>query len=150
MTAVGCVEVLTTLFKKIVIPPEVASELAAPNRRAAIRALIASTPDWLEVLPPASVEAIPGLHSGEDAAIALAQELAADLLIIDERRGRRAAVERHLQTVGTIGLLELAADRGIIDLETVFDAIKQTDFWVSPRFLDERLVLFRERKRKHQ
>lgn len=148
--AIGCVEVLSSLFKKIIIPPGVASELTAPNRSATVRDLVRSTPDWLEVLPPTSVEAIPSLHAGEIAAIALARELAADLLIIDERRGRRAAVERQVRIVGTIGLLEMAADRGFIDLPTVFNAIKQTNFWISPKFLDERLFLFRERKRRRE
>ena len=51
----------------------------------------------------------------ELAAIALAQELKADLLLIDEARGRKAAADRHIPFTGTIGVLELA-DQGLLDI----------------------------------
>lgn len=34
---------------------------------------------------------------------------------------------------------ELAANRGLLELGDAFEAVKQTDFWISPRLLDERL-----------
>jgi predicted nucleic acid-binding protein len=48
--------------------------------------------------------------------------------------------------IGTVGILEAAAERGLLDLEQAFHKVKQTDFWVSPKFLDERLALYRERR----
>ncbi len=90
---------------------------------------------------------IADLHAGEAAAISLARELRADRLIIDESPGRAAARQRGIPIIGTVGVLELAADAGLIDLERAFEAVKRTDFWVSPKFLDERLALFRERTR---
>ena len=36
---------------------------------------------------------------------------------------------------------EAAAERGLLDLEQAFNKVKPTDFWVSPKFLDERLAL---------
>lgn len=146
LVSIGHVDVLPTLFGRVAVPPEVAAELAAPNRSEAVRAFIAMPPPWLDIRQPGSVEAISGLHAGEAAAIALARELRADRLIIDERRGRQAATERHVQVVGTVGVLELAGEAGLIDLERAFEEVKGTDFWVSPRFLDERLALFRERR----
>lgn len=104
-------------------------------------------PPWLEVHSAASVETIAGLHPGEAAAIALARELSADHLIIDERTGRQAATARRIRVVGTIGVLEQAAQEKLIDLGEAFEAVKRTDFWVSPRFLDERLSLFLKRQR---
>ena len=41
---------------------------------------------------------------------------------------------------------EAAAERRLIDLEQAFDRLKQTDFWVTPKFLAERLIRFRERQ----
>lgn len=146
LVAIGNVDVLPSLFGRVAIPPEVAGELALPGRAGEVRAFIAKPPDWLEVRPPATIEPIPRLHAGERAAIALARELSADRLIIDERRGRQAATERQIRVVGTVGVLELAAEEGLIDLERAFEEVKKTDFWVSPQFLDERLALFRERQ----
>jgi uncharacterized protein DUF3368 len=104
-------------------------------------------PPWLELKAPTTTgERIAGLHSGEAAAIALAEELRADRILIDEQQARKAAAERRLRVTGTIGVLEAAAERELIDLGQAFDRLKQTDFWVTPKFLAERLTRFRERQ----
>jgi predicted nucleic acid-binding protein len=143
---IGHGDVLPALFERIIVPPEVASELASPKWPRAVQDFIAAPPPWLEVRAPSSVESIPALHSGEAAAIALARELRADRVILDEKRGRKAATERHLRVIGTVGILEAAAERGLLDLEQAFEEVKQTDFWLKPGFLDERLSLYRARE----
>jgi len=146
LVAIGHVDVLPTLFREVLIPPEVASELASSKRPTEVRAFIATPPPWLRILAPSSTETMPGLDAGETAAIALAVEVQAGRLIIDEYRGRKAATERGLRVVGTVGALELAAEMGVIDLKEAFERVKQTDFWISPTLLDERLALFLQRK----
>lgn len=138
---VGCIDLLPTLFGQVIIPPEVSAELHHAARPHRVRAFIAAIPPWLAERAPAVVEAIPGLHSGEMAAISLARELKADLLLIDEVCGRKAAGDRHLHFTGTVGILELAADRGLLDLSDAFARLKKTDFWISSELLDERLRL---------
>jgi predicted nucleic acid-binding protein len=91
-----------------------------------VRDFIATPPGWLRVLAPSSTETIPGLAAGETAAIALAAEVQAGRLIIDEYRGRKVATERGLHVVGTIGVLELAAELGLIDLKAAFEQVKET------------------------
>jgi predicted nucleic acid-binding protein len=104
--------------------------------------MVASLPAWLLIRVPAAIESIPALHAGELAAISLAQELKADVLLIDELRGRKAAAERQIPVTGTIGMLELAASRGLLDLRDAFARIKNTDFWITGELLDERLRLY--------
>jgi predicted nucleic acid-binding protein len=65
---------------------------------------------------------------GETAAIALAEFLRADLLLIDERDGYGAAQRRGLSVTGTLGLLDLAAERGLIDFAHTIRSLKQTTF----------------------
>jgi predicted nucleic acid-binding protein len=91
LLTIGHIEVLPALFSQMAIPPEVAAELARPNRPQIVREFMASPPHWLSERAPKATEAIPALHAGERAAISLARELHADLLLIDELRGRQAA-----------------------------------------------------------
>jgi predicted nucleic acid-binding protein len=82
------------------------------------------------------------LHAGESSAISLAAEVGADWLLIDETKGRRAAGDRNIPFVGTVGVLELAATKHLVDLRDVFDRLNKSDFWISPKLLNERLKLF--------
>lgn len=95
---------------------------------------------------PANLELIPEIHECESAAISLASELKADLLLIDERDGRSAALARRLEVTGTIGILERAAENKLLDLAEAFARIKQTDFWISARLLDAELERFRQQE----
>ncbi len=143
---IGRILVLPRLFGEVIIPPEVSVELSQPKMPEAVRHLIAAPPDWLIERAPAVIEPIPSLHAGEVAALGLAKELKADLLLIDDVRGRRAAAERRIPFTGTIGVLERAADEGLLDLEEAFARLKETDFWISPRLLDKRLKLHLARR----
>jgi predicted nucleic acid-binding protein len=136
---IGQIDILPTLFGMVIVPPEVLAELAQPNRPNAVRDFATDRPDWISERAPSTIESIPLLHAGELAAISLACELKADLLLIDETTGRKAAADRNLRFTGTIGVLELAADRGLLDLSSAFARIKETDIWISHELLDERL-----------
>jgi predicted nucleic acid-binding protein len=125
---IGHVEVLPKLFGQVVIPPAVASELAAPARPQAVRDFAAIPPAWLGVQRPAMVQAIPELHPGEIEALSLAIELHADWVLIDERKAYREAIARKLNAVGTVRVLERAAAEGLLDLKDAFERLKQTDF----------------------
>jgi predicted nucleic acid-binding protein len=141
---IGYVSVLPALFGQVTIPPQVADELIRPNRPQAVRDFIAEPSTWLNIQSPKLVEPIRFLQSGEAAAISLAREISADLLLIDEVRGRRAATQRKIKLTGTVGVLELAASRNMLDLRDAFEQIKKTDFWISHKLLDDRLNLYRK------
>jgi predicted nucleic acid-binding protein len=96
---------------------------------------MATTPAWLCVQQPQVIEPIPAIHAGEEAAISLARELSADVLLIDDYEGRKAAVRRGLSVLGTLGVVERAASAGLIQLEHAIDRIRQTDFRVSDELL---------------
>ena len=68
------------------------------------------------------------LDPGERAAIALGIALKADLILIDERKGSAAAVSKGFETTGTLGILDLAAKRKLIDLRDAIERLKQTNF----------------------
>jgi predicted nucleic acid-binding protein len=147
---IGESELLFDMFGGVYIPPEVVAELRLPTRSAAVLEWIAAPPSWLHIQAPSQVTPIPNLHSGETAAIALAQELQPALLLIDDDAGRRAAVDRGLAIAGTVGFLLTAAEREHVDLRDAFDRLKRTDFWFSHRKLDRICDEFGERQRKRR
>jgi predicted nucleic acid-binding protein len=73
------------------------------------------------------------LDRGEAEAIALAAELSADLLLLDERRARRIASRLGLRYIGVLGVLLDAKNRGdLTAVKPVLEAlITQAGFWVS-------------------
>lgn len=107
------------LYGQVLVPAAVWEELQrrpSEAELAGLRAAFASA--WLTLIPVAGNAALsplpdPALGAGERAAIAMAQTRGADVLI-DERRGRRAATGIGLQVVGTLGLLMRGRELGLI------------------------------------
>src|SRR5713226_8097814 len=80
---------LPALYGRVLIPPAVADELNHENAPGAVRAWLAARPSWLEIRKPTHIlEPAVDLDLGEREAIALAAEVAADFLLIDEWDGR--------------------------------------------------------------
>src|ERR1035437_3758491 len=117
---IECLHVLPVLFEQVAVPPQIIQELSRPTRSAPVRALMANVPSWLLEKPPVSVLSIPLLDPGESAAISVALEINADLVLIDETAGRKAALSRGLHVTGAIGVLEMAAVANLIDLADAF------------------------------
>ena len=145
LTNLEQLSILPRLFGSVVTPPEVIQELINPKRSPVVQALGKHCPPWLTERAPIDNPVIDRLHPGETAAINLATELKADLILIDEKFGRQAASQRHLQPIGTVGLLERAALQGWLDLRETFVRLRSTDFWVTSGLLDERLNVFEQR-----
>jgi len=141
------IDVLPKLFDSVAVPEAVAGELRHTRAPAAVRAWASTPPPWLAVhADPAEPPPLPPLDPGERAAIALALTLGAELLLVDDRAGTAAARGQGLETVGTIGVLKLAAQRRLIDLPTAFVALRATNFYYSPALLDALLAEDRQRR----
>jgi predicted nucleic acid-binding protein len=133
LTLIGCLDLLPKLFGHITVPSAVIRELGAPAAPEPVRELAIRLPGWLEVRGVATVidATLETLHSGERDAIALAEELGADLIILDEKIARQVAVERGLAVTGLLGILAEGAARGIVDLPDAVARLRQTNFRVS-------------------
>ena len=77
------------------------------------------------------VELFHELDLGETAAICYAVEENADLVLLDERDGRRVARRHDLNVTGVIGILLRGANTGAVDLEHELDALREAGFWIS-------------------
>lgn len=146
LVLVGCIDVLPQLFNAVTIPDTVHAELLHPGAPQPVRDWAANPPGWLAVAaaPVSDNRRFPRLDAGERAAIDLALVLRADLLLVDDRAGVAAASASGLDVVGTIGLLDRAANRGLIEIGLVVGRLKATNFRYRPQLLDE--VVTRHRK----
>ncbi len=132
----------------MIIPKAVYRELEAAATPAVVRKWIGSQPRWVEIRIPTWVSdrTLSHLDEGEREAIQLVEELRADLLLVDERAGRREAAKRKLITSGTLGVLDRAAEKGLVDFLVALQKLKQTSFYISPSV--ERFFRDREARRK--
>ena len=131
LASIGQFGLLRNLFGKIIIPPAVRAEVQS---EAGVAALAAA--DWIVIQPAQDMLAVQllreELDSGESEAIVLARELDAVLVLIDERAATRKARGIGLQTVGTLGVLLMAKNKGLVpDLKPLLDSLRQADFRMS-------------------
>jgi len=138
---IGAVEVLPALHGRVVIPIAVSEELRAPASPGLVRNWMEHPPSWLEIRRPKSLpdKRLAHFGRGERDAILLAQELHATLLI-DEARAFQEAQVRSIPVLRTLGILDRAAEQGLIDLPQVVERLRQTNFRVRPEILDQLLA----------
>ena len=129
------------LFGQVLIPPAVFDELQDEEKPQAVRTWVAEIPSWLKVIPIdlRSDPALDFLDEGEREAIALAEQVQADRILLDEAAARREATRRNLVIIGTLGVLREAARRNLIDLPKTIDRLQTTTFFVKPELI--RLLL---------
>jgi predicted nucleic acid-binding protein len=80
------------------------------------------------------------LDIGEREALALARTLGADLVLIDDRAGVDVARQLGLAATGTLGVLDLGARRGMVELADAFTPLKATSFRYRPEIMDALLA----------
>ena len=106
LITIGRADLLPLLFGRVIIPPAVREELLREH---------SILPAWLEVAAPTTIPlavAEARLDAGETQSIALALELRADTVLMDERLGRRVAQALGLRPTGVLGCLVLAKRDG--------------------------------------
>ena len=117
LAIVGQLQILPALFGKVIIPEKVFEEITVTgwDMPGADEIKQAS---WIEVKSCANQELVQALclqvDPGEAEAIALALELEAQLLLIDEKRGRQVAKGFNLPIMGLLGILRIAKEKGLI------------------------------------
>jgi hypothetical protein len=126
----------------VLIPPAVFNELNQPEASDQVRDWLGNPPAWLQVQsllsPPDS--SLDHLDAREREAIALAEEVKADQLLIDEADARREAARRNLAFMGTLGVLRLAARLDLIDLPSDLARLQQTTFYIDPELISSLLT----------
>ena len=142
--------VLPALFTHLLVPQAVVTELQQARTPARVRTWITAPPAWLDVRQPVNQPdaALQRLGAGERDTLLLAQELQADLVLLDDREAHAEAARRGMVTFGTLRILELAAQRHLLDLPTALHALAATTFYMDELLLRD--LLARDAARKRQ
>lgn len=137
LVLIGEIELLPRLFTDVILPPGVLAELEHPRTPPQVSAWARELPPWARVVSPACPVDGLGLGRGEAEAIAVASQVAADTVLIDERKAAGIASERGLLVTGTLGVLVVAAESKMVDLEASIRRLLATNFRASPALIED-------------
>jgi len=141
LSLVNRLSILKKLFGEVIIPKSVFDELVVAGK-GKVGSKEVENANWLTVLQPQSKEVIPpfllGLDKGELDVIILAKEIEADLVLIDEKAGRRVAKAMGLKLKGTLGVILMACRENYItkdEAESIISQLDQSFIRISPRLI---------------
>lgn len=150
LSRTGYFDLLRSLYGELYLPQAVWDEVVwAGNDRPGVEEVSAAT--WIHVVAVKNVVAVQLLQEqldlGESEAIVLAIELQADLLLIDEMRGRRVTEARNINHTGTLGTLIMAKKQGkLAVVNPVLDDLQAAGFRMSKKLFETVCVLAGETK----
>lgn len=136
-------ELLEPLFGEIKIPKAVFEELTIQNKPEAepLRLFLADKV-ITTTLELSTLKKSNGLGRGELEAIALYQQLDADLLLIDDARAKKVAYLNNIEVMGSLGVLLHAKHQGLIkEIKPLFSTLKMSNIFISDSLLEQLLKI---------
>lgn len=149
LAAIHHLHLLHQLYGTVLIPEAVYRELTDPDFPVA-GATEVQTFDWIQTRVVGDRSLVAALSNeldlGEAEAIALAVELQADQVLVDERRGRLIANRLNLRYTGILGVLVEAKSQGLIaEVKPQLEAlINEAGFWITEPLYNNVLKLVDE------
>jgi len=137
LAKIGKIDLLKSIAEEVLIPPKVYRELfgrVGGESEQIDRALS----DFIKIKSDitfdlATEEALADLDEGEKQAISLAFTIEKDaLLLLDDRAGRQASKNLNIPTIGLVGLLLLAKEKGIVkNVGLLIEELLNNGYWLS-------------------
>ena len=141
LAIIGQLHLIQELFGEIIIPKEVWAELIIEGKgKPGINEI--EKAKWIKVVKVKNDSLVKTLTKdldvGESAAIALAIERKANLLLLDETDARNLAEFYNLTKTGVLGILMRAKKRRLIkQIKPMLEKLKiQAHFWIKPDLYD--------------
>jgi len=128
LARIGKLDLLRELFSKLLIPEAVWGEVVVDGAGQPGADEVKGA-DWIEKRPAKNKQLVQALmqelDAGEAEAIALAMEVEADWLLMDEHLGRETARHLKLQSIGLVGVLMAAKHKELIPaIKPCLDALR--------------------------
>jgi predicted nucleic acid-binding protein len=129
----GKLDLLDKLFNQVCIPQAVFDELSIADKPKSQEIIEWAKNKVISAQNKTVISALSlNLDQGESEALSLYWEINADFLLIDEKRSRIISLRNNIKTIGTIGVLIFAKQRGLVTLvKPLMDILKQNGFRIS-------------------
>ena len=129
--------VLNDLFSSVITTPEIAAEYGK------------RLPAWIDVKAVQNRDLLytyaNSIDIGGASAMTLANEIHADMIILDDSAARKFAAKLNLHIAGSVGLLLEAKKNGIIlEIRPYLDKIQETNFRISATLINNILIAAKE------
>ncbi len=147
---IDCLDILEKLYKNIIVPRAVYGELIVnadyeDEIDIINRCNFLKVQDVEENLSVLLLQKQLNLDKGESDAIVLANNINADLIVIDERKARKIDKDIGLNVTGTLGILAKAKQKGLIkELRPLLDELIDNNIRIDKKLYMEILKLVEE------
>jgi len=149
LAKIGMIYILRKFFNEVILPKAVYDEICI-NPIFLDEAKMIQTCEFIQVETVSNEQSIKilratGLDLGESEAIVLADSLPDALLLMDERKGRQIASSMGIRIIGTLGLLLLAKEHGLIkQIKPLMDALIEANIRISESLYNSILEIAEE------
>jgi predicted nucleic acid-binding protein len=139
----GQLELLDKLFIDVLIPQEVYNESTKEGKMPTPAIKEWAVGKVVEVIDHEQVNHFNKiLDKGESEAIVLALEKTADYLLVDEKKGRKTAVENGIKVIGSLGVLIMAKRKGMLQsIKPSLDVLRQSSTRISEFLYEQALKI---------
>ncbi|ABP66253.1 nucleic acid-binding protein contains PIN domain-like protein [Caldicellulosiruptor saccharolyticus DSM 8903] len=143
LAKINKLEILEYLFGRIYISEGVYKELISNKKfifeiEQITKSSFIITKEVKNRLAVELVQKMHGLNIGESESIILFKELGGDLLIMDEKKGRKVASSLDIKLTGTLGILLKAKQEGIIiELKPLLEKLIESNIRISHKLYKE-------------
>jgi predicted nucleic acid-binding protein len=151
LSQIGQFKLLKELFNKVFIPEAVYREVVVKGRKetGSKETKEAIRDGWVERISVEDITSVKALSitlgSGESEVIALCKEFNADFALIDEKTARDVAGLMEINTIGTIGIINLAKKKGFnINTKKSLKLLRDKGFRISDKLYKR--ILAKEKK----
>jgi len=144
LAQIGRLDLLRKVFSEISIPEEVFHEVVEKGGdKPGVQDI--KNVDWIEIIPVKDKTQVDflmiSLDKGEAEVLALAKELLADLIMIDEEKARKSAIIAGYNIMGLLGFFILAKNLGLVRrIRPLIEELTRKRFRISDRVVSEALI----------
>ena len=141
---IECVDLLREITSEVVIPISVLYELKSGLAPDSVQIWAESLPDWVHVGEDPEVHLDPSSSLSKTDLIVLTLAFEKDaILLMDERNGREMARSMNLTVIGTVGILLLGAELGLVDFPSAMTKLQSTNMFLSPKVIQDAWARYR-------